>query len=70
MKDKTGNYLSKLPIYIDATCNGLQHLAAMINDINLAKYVNLLKSNSSDILLDIYKEMANKVKIKIKDLIN
>ena len=24
------------------TCNGLQHLAAMTTDINLAKYVNLL----------------------------
>lgn len=27
----------------------LQHLAAMTNDINLAKYVNLLKSNDEDI---------------------
>jgi DNA-directed RNA polymerase len=41
----------------------------MTNDINLAKYVNLLKSNNNDIPLDIYKEMANKVIINIKELI-
>src|SRR5580658_3782838 len=65
-----GNYLSKLPIYIDATCNGLQHLAAMTNDINLGKYVNLLKSNNEEIPADIYKEMANKVIINIKNLVD
>jgi DNA-directed RNA polymerase len=69
-EDKSGNYISRLPIYIDATCNGLQHLAAMTNDINLAKYVNLLKSNNNDIPNDIYNEMANKVNINIKDLID
>jgi len=55
---------------MDATANGLQHLAAMTNDINLGKYVNLLKSNYEDIPEDIYKEMANKVTYNIKDLID
>ncbi|KAF9902260.1 hypothetical protein BX616_001992, partial [Lobosporangium transversale] len=31
------NFESSLPILIDATCNGLQHLSAMIQDINLAE---------------------------------
>lgn len=64
------NYISRLPIYIDATCNGLQHLAAMTNDVNLAKYVNLLKSNDDLIPEDIYKEMANKVIKNIKTIID
>jgi len=63
------NYVSRLPIYIDATCNGLQHLAVMTQDINLGKYVNLLKSNKDDIPNDIYKEMSNKVIKNIKNLI-
>jgi DNA-directed RNA polymerase len=41
----------------------------MTNDINLAKYVNLLKSNKEDIPADIYKEMANKVSINIQNII-
>lgn len=63
-------FKSKLPITIDATASGLQHLAAMSNDINLAKYVNLLKSNNLDIPSDIYNEMANKIIINIKNLID
>jgi DNA-directed RNA polymerase len=65
-------YISRLPIYIDATCNGLQHLVDMTNDVNLAKYVNLLKkkiSNNDELPLDIYKEKAKKVKLQIKNLV-
>jgi DNA-directed RNA polymerase len=42
----------------------------MTNDINLGKYVNLLKSNVEDVPSDIYKEMANKVIYNIKNLID
>jgi len=31
------NFLSRLPIYLDCTSNGLQHLSAMTNDLTLAK---------------------------------
>ena len=62
-------FISHLPIYVDATCNGLQHLAAMTSDITLAKYVNLLKTSINDEPDDIYNEMLNIVNLKIKDKI-
>ena len=34
-------YVSSLPIMIDCTCNGLQHLAGMMLDSQLAACVNL-----------------------------
>jgi DNA-directed RNA polymerase len=37
-------FKSSLPVYLDATCSGLQHLASMVKDENLSKYVNLTKS--------------------------
>jgi len=63
------NFISRLPIYKDATCSGLQHLSIMISDINLAKYVNILKSNKDDTPNDLYGFMVTKVNIKIKELI-
>lgn len=63
------NFISHLPIYIDATCNGLQHLSAMMNDLSLGKYVNIFKSSYNDIPKDIYSEMVLKVKNDITELI-
>jgi DNA-directed RNA polymerase len=63
------NFISSLPIYKDATCNGLQHLAVMISDVNLAKYVNILRSSKDDLPQDVYGFMVTKVKNKIKELI-
>jgi len=37
------NFISRLPIYLYATCSGLQHLSTIINDTNLAKHVNIKK---------------------------
>ncbi|KAI9498534.1 hypothetical protein BDB00DRAFT_730356, partial [Zychaea mexicana] len=34
------NFIFRLPIYLDATCNGVQHLAAMVSDFDLASKVN------------------------------
>nr|YP_009574419.1 hypothetical protein [Arthrobotrys musiformis]QBM31536.1 hypothetical protein [Arthrobotrys musiformis]QBM31687.1 hypothetical protein [Arthrobotrys musiformis] len=59
------NFKSNLPIYIDATCNGLQHLSSMINDIGLAKRVNIYKSSDNDIPEDIYSTMITFIKAKI-----
>ncbi|KAI9471778.1 hypothetical protein BDB00DRAFT_776701, partial [Zychaea mexicana] len=33
------SFISRLPIYLDATYNGVQHLAAMISDFDLASKV-------------------------------
>jgi hypothetical protein len=67
--DDPNNFISRLPVYLDATCNGLQHLSMMINDINLAKYVNILQSSKDDIPQDVYGFMVDKVNIKIKELV-
>lgn len=41
----------------------------MINDINLAKYVNILRSSRDDVPEDVYGFMVKKVNIKIQELI-
>lgn len=64
------NYISYLPIYIDATCSGLQHLASMTSDFNLAKYVNLLESSNEEAPFDVYQKMAEEVTNKIISLSN
>lgn len=66
--DKT-NFISRLPIYLDATCSGLQHLSTMINDTNLAKYVNITQSNKEDIPSDVYQHMISFVNKKIQEYI-
>lgn len=62
-------FLSNLPVYLDATCSGLQHLSTMINDTNLAKYVNIVKSNKEDIPNDVYTHMVLFVNKKIQEYI-
>lgn len=63
------NFVSRLPIYLDATCSGLQHLSRMINDSNLAEYVNILNSTRYDIPNDVYSHMISFVNEKIQGLI-
>jgi len=40
----------------------------MINETNLAKYVNIMKSNRDDIPEDVYQYMAKKVNEKVKEI--
>ncbi|KAI5848986.1 hypothetical protein GGS23DRAFT_591679 [Durotheca rogersii] len=62
-------FISRLPILVDATCNGLQHLSAMACDIQLANRVNIAQSNNDDDIRDIYSELIPNIDKKIKDLI-
>jgi DNA-dependent RNA polymerase len=65
------NFISRLPITKDLTANGLQHLAAISKDLNLARYVNLLKSTTDEEPNDVYTYLTNKVKeIIIKETSN
>lgn len=41
-------FISTLLIFLDTTCNDLQHLASLVKDQNLSLYVNLTKSDVSD----------------------
>jgi hypothetical protein len=63
------NFITHLPIYIDGTCNGIQHLSSMASDTNLAEYVNLRKSNDDDIPQDLYRKMADKANLDIKEFL-
>lgn len=50
-------YIVKLPVFLDATCSGIQHLATLLLDKELAKKVNLTPQTNSDNVQDIYSEI-------------
>lgn len=51
-------FVSHLPVSMDGTANGLQHLTALLRDNKAAGLVNLKKSDSP---CDLYAEIARKV---------
>jgi hypothetical protein len=66
--DKCGReYSTHLPVWLDATANGLQHLAMMLRDESLAKMVNLRPfypddmwlRNEPDDIADVYRIVAD-----------
>nr|BBH42977.1 RNA polymerase [Marophrys sp. SRT127] len=54
---------STLPILMDCTCNGLQHLSCFILDSKLSTLVNLHKSQHIE---DLYQHVANALNKKLK----
>lgn len=56
--------VSSLPIRVDGTCNGIQHLSAMVRDEVGGASVNLLPSNRPR---DIYQEVADRVTAKLHE---
>jgi len=63
------SFLSRLPILMDASCNGLQHLSAMAQDINLAERVNLLASKETSSPYDVYTDLIVPIKKGIYNLV-
>lgn len=55
--------LSYLPILMDGTCNGLQHLSAMGRDLQGGEWTNLVPSGAPK---DIYQEVADRVTLKVQ----
>lgn len=51
-----GEFFSSLPIRVDGTCNGIQHLSAMVLDEEGGASVNLIPSDKPR---DIYQEVAD-----------
>lgn len=51
-------YPSRVPIAMDGTCNGLQHLSAIVRDQDAAPSVNLVPA---DLPSDIYRDVADAV---------
>jgi len=59
------NYIVYNPIFLDATCSGVQHFAAMLLDLELSKYVNLVNTNDS--VNDFYSQLIPSINQAIKD---
>lgn len=47
-----------LPVYVDGTCNGLQHYSALLKDETAGKAVNLINAEKPS---DIYEKVAEKL---------
>jgi DNA-directed RNA polymerase len=45
IKNKEAFFKTNLPIQLDASCNGFQHLTLLIDDLSLSEELNLQKSN-------------------------
>jgi DNA-directed RNA polymerase len=67
-----------LPVQLDATCNGYQHLALLSLDLSLAKELNLITSSWDDVpkdfynflssnLIDLFREKANRLDVSLSD---
>ena len=56
------DFVSRLPIALDGSCNGIQHFSAMLRDPVGAKSVNLMPS---DVPADIYQDVADTCTQKI-----
>jgi DNA-directed RNA polymerase len=50
-----------LPIFLDATCSGIQHLAALMKDLDSASRVNLIEQNKDEPVADIYSDVVTPV---------
>jgi len=55
------NFKIKNPIFLDATCSGMQHVSALIRDFDLATLTNLNKSKHDEKPKDFYNDVINKV---------
>jgi DNA-directed RNA polymerase len=64
--NKDPNYLVKLPIFLDATCSGVQHLAAIAQDLDLAQHVNLVPQSDNDKVSDIYAYLTDPINETIR----
>lgn len=56
-------YLIKMPVFLDATCSGIQHFAGMLLDEDLARNVNL--SYSKDEVNDLYTKLISPINEQI-----
>lgn len=67
--EENRNVEIKMPVFIDATCSGIQHIAALIGDTELATKVNLIPNivkhhNKPD---DIYQSLVDPINNAINE---
>jgi len=58
-KENPNNFETSIPVAIDGSNNGIQHISTFMQDINAAKKVNVLPTEKVE---DIYKEVAKTFK--------
>jgi DNA-directed RNA polymerase len=61
---------TRLPIQLDASCNGYQHISLLTSDSDLFKEVNLSDSTKEDIPKDFYSYLALKLKDYLKECLD
>jgi len=59
-------FMSKLPVALDGSCNGLQHFSAMLRDPVGGRSVNLVPSERPS---DIYQDVADVATSKLRELL-
>lgn len=57
-----------LPIQLDASCNGLQHLALLSDEVDLFENLNLSESTTQDDPKDFYSFILTKLKLHFQTL--
>ena len=60
-------YKVRLPVFLDATCSGIQHLAAIMRDIQLASNVNLIPQDDNHKVADIYNSLREPINELIRE---
>lgn len=65
--DEGPDMVSSLPVRVDGTCNGIQHLAAMMLDEEMGEEVNLTPGNSPR---DIYRKVANILQDRLENIVS
>lgn len=65
----TKTFNTYLPIQLDATCNGFQHLALLSDEVNLFSTLNLSEAKKDDDPKDFYTFILNKIKAHLQTLL-
>lgn len=68
--DHGPGYVSRLPVAMDGTCNGIQHLAALARDVETAQLVNLFPNWAVNGREDIYTTVAVDLRETLKERAN
>lgn len=59
-----------LPIQLDGTCNGFQHLALLSDEVEVFEELNLTEASTQDDPRDLYSFILNKIKIQLNSKLN